>query len=457
LIDKDQMDISVRRRRLLALCVAGVLAVFAVVTAEASSATAEASNQYQSEQQKVDGAIQQALKAGYTQGDLAPITQRRTEIESAPVPFWVGDRPGYFRGQTQALDDLIVQLQKLIKQILDQTRTQAATSMTEVKAQIDRDRQLGVPDTEVNGIQAEYDTVVKQQGAAKTISDYRAVVKAAQQVQDHATSAAKVQQAENDAVQAAATALISKDGGNVDAIRKEGKQALFTARNDASIATYEALPGRFANIVTVNTAYGRLEKWAPSLDSGAVNDVAMGAAAAQRYGDQLHTLVLQGMAPKHIILSFAAQHVWAYQNGSVVMDSLVTTGIRGNTAYGTDFGPMKILWRQHPYKFHSPWPKGSPYWYPDTWVQWTAFFTSSGEAFHDASWQPDSTLGPGSQYQSWTRSHGCVHLPYSLAHWMYDWAAEGTPVDVYPGDGSPVSNQLALMTTDNNGVPLNPA
>jgi hypothetical protein len=40
---------------------------------------------------------------------------------------------------------------------------------------------------------------------------------------------------------------------------------------------------------------------------------------------------------------------------------------------------------------------------------------------------------------------------------MYDWAVEGTPVDVYPGDGTPVANQLALMTTDNNGVPLNPA
>jgi hypothetical protein len=451
------MKASLRRRRLLALCVAGMLGLLAIVLTQANTAAADASTQYQGERQKVDGAIQDAFKVGYTQTDLAAITQRRTEIESASVPFWVGDRADFFRGQTQALDELLAQLQTLEKQLLDQTRTQSATSVTDVKGQIDHDRQLGVPDSDLNPIQAQYDSVVKLQGAAKTITDYRAVVKAAQQTQDQATSVAKAQQAENDAVLADAGALITKVGGNVDAIRKEGKAALVNGRNDASIASYEALPGRFANIVTLNTAYGRLEKWAPGLDSSTLQDVANGAAAAERYGAQIHTLLLQGLAPKHIILSFTAQHVWAYQNANVVMDSLVTTGIRGNTAYGTDFGPMKILWRQHPYKFHSPWPKGSPYWYPDTVVQWTAFFTISGEAFHDAYWQPDSTLGPGSQFQSWTRSHGCVHLPFTLAEWMYNWAAEGTPVDVYPGDGTPVANQLALMTTDNNGTPLNPA
>ena len=54
-------------------------------------------------------------------------------------------------------------------------------------------------------------------------------------------------------------------------------------------------------------------------------------------------------------------------------------------------------------------------------------------------------------------SHGCVHIPLSLAAWMYGWAQVGTPVDVYPGDGSPVANQLAQMTTDDQGNPLNPA
>jgi lipoprotein-anchoring transpeptidase ErfK/SrfK len=118
---------------------------------------------------------------------------------------------------------------------------------------------------------------------------------------------------------------------------------------------------------------------------------------------------------------------------------------------------MKVLSKDHPFKFHSPWPRGSVHWYPDTTVQWVTFFTDSGESFHDAYWEPDSALGPGSQFNTWTRSHGCVHLPYSLAAWLYGWADVGTPVDVIPADGQPVSEQLSLMTTDSQGNPLNPA
>jgi lipoprotein-anchoring transpeptidase ErfK/SrfK len=434
-----------------------MLGLLAVVMVEANAATVEASDRYQVEQQKLDTALRQALASGYTHSDLGPVEQQKAQLESAQEPMWVGSRPDWYKQQTSSVDALVTQLRQLEATLLDDTRGQAGTSVTFAKSQLDRDRSLGVDDTSLGTIQGEYDAVVRKQGAAKAIGDYRAVVKDAQKVADDATAVGAAQQAEIDALTAAAGQLVQKDASNIEAIRKEGRSALFDARNDASIAAYEAKPGRFQNSVAVSTAYSRLEKQAAKLDAQVLNDVALGAAAAQRYGGQIHTLVMQGLGPKHIIVNFTDQHVWAYENGSVVMDSLVTTGIRGVTAYGTDFGPMKILERYHPYKFKSPWPKSSPYYYPDTVVQWTAFFTSSGEAFHDAYWQPDSTLGPGSQYQSWTRSHGCIHLPYNLAQWMYNWSDVGTPVDVYPGDGSPVANQLSLITTDDQGNPLNPA
>jgi len=141
----------------------------------------------------------------------------------------------------------------------------------------------------------------------------------------------------------------------------------------------------------------------------------------------------------------------------VVLETPVTTGIRGVTDYGTDFGPMKVLYKEHPHTMHSPWPKTSPLWYPDTVVQWTTFFTWSGESIHDASWEPDSLLGPGSQYNASTRSHGCVHVPFADAQTMYNWAPVGMPVIVYPGDGSPLANQLAQITTDDQGTPKSTA
>jgi lipoprotein-anchoring transpeptidase ErfK/SrfK len=123
------------------------------------------------------------------------------------------------------------------------------------------------------------------------------------------------------------------------------------------------------------------------------------------------------------------------------------------TDFGTDFGPMKVTMKSHPWTMHSPWPKGSPFWYPDTPVQWATFFTNTGESIHDASWQPDSTLGPGSQFDPSTRSHGCIHIPFDKAQWMFDWADVGVPVVVYPADGTPVANQLALATTNAQGTP----
>ena len=37
---------------------------------------------------------------------------------------------------------------------------------------------------------------------------------------------------------------------------------------------------------------------------------------------------------------------------------------------------------------------------------------------------------------------------------MNGWATEGTPVDVVPGNGQPVAEQLSEMTTDSQGKPL---
>jgi lipoprotein-anchoring transpeptidase ErfK/SrfK len=118
---------------------------------------------------------------------------------------------------------------------------------------------------------------------------------------------------------------------------------------------------------------------------------------------------------------------------------------------------MKVVHKDHPWKMHSPYPKGSPYWYPDTVVQYATFFTWSGESIHDAAWEPDSLLGPGSQYNASTRSHGCVHVPFNDASWMFNFADVGMPVLVYPGDGTSVANQLSQTTTDDQGSPNTPA
>ena len=185
-----------------------------------------------------------------------------------------------------------------------------------------------------------------------------------------------------------------------------------------------------------------------------VEALDVGRSSLGRYADAVHNGLMGGFPHQAVVISFQDQHLWAYQDSKVVLENAVTTGIRGVTDFGTDFGPMKVLYKEHPHTMKSPWPKNSQYWYPDTVVQWAVFFTWTGESIHDSYWEPDSLLGPGSQYDPSTRSHGCVHLPDADESFVYHWAEVGIPVVVYQGDGSPVAQQLSKITTDNKGNPL---
>ena len=54
-------------------------------------------------------------------------------------------------------------------------------------------------------------------------------------------------------------------------------------------------------------------------------------------------------------------------------------------------------------------------------VPWVQYF-HNGYAFHGAPWR--SSFG-------YSGSHGCINLPVSDAKWLYDWASEGTRVEVH--------------------------
>jgi lipoprotein-anchoring transpeptidase ErfK/SrfK len=75
----------------------------------------------------------------------------------------------------------------------------------------------------------------------------------------------------------------------------------------------------------------------------------------------------------------------------------------------------------------SPWPKGSPFWYPTGTVTWVMEFDVGGYFLHDASWEPPSMFGPGSE-NTYVASHGCVHIPTPVMRWAYQWTPIGTPV-----------------------------
>ena len=101
----------------------------------------------------------------------------------------------------------------------------------------------------------------------------------------------------------------------------------------------------------------------------------------------------------------------------------------GRPALRTDRGDFHIFRKSSPYKFVSPWPPGSPFWYHTAWVSWAMEVVGDGTFLHDAPWQPAGTFGPGSENGPYS-SHGCIHVPTPVMSWLFGWAPVGTEVIV---------------------------
>lgn len=135
---------------------------------------------------------------------------------------------------------------------------------------------------------------------------------------------------------------------------------------------------------------------------------------------------------QRIVVSVSKQSLTAYQDGKVVLTSLVTTGM---PELYTPQGTYHIIGRVADAMFTSPWPKSSPYYYAPLHVNYGLQLTTSGIYLHDATWR--SQFGPGTDvphndpvYGQMTGSHGCVELPLDAMAKLYKWTLNGIVVEV---------------------------
>ncbi|HXO59744.1 MAG TPA: L,D-transpeptidase family protein [Candidatus Acidoferrum sp.] len=126
---------------------------------------------------------------------------------------------------------------------------------------------------------------------------------------------------------------------------------------------------------------------------------------------------------KVIVISLSRQVLTAYQDGNAILTTFVATG---RPQLPTPPGVYHIFARYSPYQMISPWPYGSPYWYPNSWTNWAMEFRGGGYFIHDAPWR--SWYGPGANLYNGT--HGCVNVPYSPMATLWNWAPNGTTVVV---------------------------
>ncbi len=443
------MSLLTTRRWVIALSALAVVVVAAAALGVSDFASVQASNRYNQQRDRLRADLRAAEAQGYTTEDIAPITSGLRAIEGQKEPALLVSSPQFYNQRADQVERLDGQLRVRQKQVLAQAQADATQQAGEARTGVERDRSLGAAEADLSPLQQRLDQVSKAQGAAHSLTEYRNANKQAQALLAEVTALGTAQQAENYAVAQAAEQLKAQNGGNADAVKKAGNDALSSGRNDASVAAYMNKSRPFKGFDALNKLYSKLESYGQRQGSGDPNQSAQGSAGVQILAGQIHASLLAGLPAKAIIISYAGQHLWAYEGSKVVQDTLITTG---RPQLPTDLGPMKVLKKDAPWKMHSPWPKGSPWWYPDTTVQMVVWFTNTGEGMHDADWA-NCCWGPGSQYTG-NASHGCIHLPYNAESFIFNWAQVGIPVVVYQGDGSPVAQQLAKISTDDQGNPL---
>ncbi len=131
------------------------------------------------------------------------------------------------------------------------------------------------------------------------------------------------------------------------------------------------------------------------------------------------------LAQKAVVVRIGSQTLTAYLNGRAIRETPVTTG---RPALPTPIGSYFVHYRASPYTFTSPWPPGSAYYYPPTTVTWAMYFFDN-DFLHDDPGEPTDAFGAGSNLGGYA-SHGCVHVPYSVMSWLYNWLPVGAPVIV---------------------------
>jgi hypothetical protein len=148
-----------------------------------------------------------------------------------------------------------------------------------------------------------------------------------------------------------------------------------------------------------------------------------------------------------IVVSLAKQVLRVYEPGMKLEKEFSI--ISGEDTHPSPPGVWNIGYRLSPTYFKSPYPKGSPYWYPKTYIPYAMQYKTGGYFLHSAWWR--SVFGeydqfphadPGGTQYAGDGSHGCINIQDiktnptnpptpTNAEWLYTNTSYNTVVIIY--------------------------
>ena len=422
---------TLRLLRQNALRIGVVLGTFALVVAlifVQQMREAFAEQDFQAARAQVLAAQSNAITVGLDAAEYSDLQrQELTTSTAAPPPTsapFNQDRIAFFNRAASQEVQIKDQLDQRVQKLVAETRDAAQAAVTQLSDQMQKAKQAGVDDqllVQFDGLPSKAQIEVD---AATTVSAYRAVSAELKAPVSKLALLIADQQASNKLVAQYVAQAAAQDHGDAAVARTGANAALTQVQADLQTARIFQMDVSVVDLHVQNLA-AKLSTVTTTADLEQVN------GGLQVQDKVLQDAMTRTLPDKAITISLSEQVIRAYEHGQQVFWSYVTTGRPG---LETDPGNFKVYWKVSPWTMHSPWPKGSPYWYPDSKVQMVMWF-NGGDGIHDASWR--SRYGPGTNGPHYdptgedTGTHGCVNVPFKNMLWLWNWTPTGTQVLVY--------------------------
>ena len=322
--------------------------------------------------------------------------------------------------ETQIKDQMLSREQ----QLLTQAKSAAEASIAKLSANLLTAKNDGVDDQLLTEFQGLPSKALAELDGASTVRSYRGITDELKAPLTKLSLEIAQQETTNALIGQYAAQVAAQDHGDANLARASTASALKAVQADLATARIFSMD--------VSVIDSHVQKLASQVSSATTVAQIEQLAGGLLVSDKVLQQAMQTNLPaKALTISLKEQVVRAWDHGKVVFTTLATTGRPG---LETDPGSFKVYAKNSPWTMHSPWPKGSPYWYPDSKVKMVMWF-NGGDGIHDAYWR--AYYGPGTEYAHYdpfgenTGTHGCVNVPYSAEVWLWNWTPIGTPVIVY--------------------------
>ena len=397
-----------------------IVAIGSASTLRARQAWGEqqARSTYQAARAQASADLMRANQLGLLPLELARVNLAMAKLDAVRSPsdsiFW-GSQETFYQRRATAYHKLTSRIDRKIVRVTAATRASASGALASLASAIARGRDYAVDVAAASAELARDKISFARASAPREFRTVRARVSAATHSQESATSARA----------AFANRLLTRAGGTVEGVARAFDSSASTAKTELSLISLFSPKGKelAASLGDLaSTVHGQKTALAAAIQEAGLQDIVA----------EVSGLMTRVVPSKVILVSTEDQWAHMYESGKEVYNTPVTTG---GPELPTDHGVFHIYEKVSPFVFHSPWPPGSPYYYPPTPITfWMPF--DGGEGLHDASWR--SNFGPGSNFAPTNLgtgnyilgTHGCVNLPYDAASFVWNWAPLGTTVVV---------------------------